>query len=179
MATNIRILPHYSYDVYLHWQGKWELIDGLPFALDSVSVPEHQAVAGNVSAAFRFALKSCKRCKVLQPVDYKIGEHTVYQPDALVVCKPIEKTFLDFPPVLIVEVLSPRTTFIDRHKKFHSYQEEGVPYYLIVSPETEETEVYALEEGEYVLKQKAVSFTYTFQLHEECEATIDFGEIWK
>jgi Uma2 family endonuclease len=115
----------------------------------------------------------------MQPVDYKIKEDTVFQPDMLVVCKPIEKKFLDFPPSLVVEVVSPSSVFIDRHTKFHAYQEQGIPYYLIISPDSEETEIYKLEDNMYHLKQKAVAFTYTFLFEDNCEAIIDFGEIWK
>jgi Uma2 family endonuclease len=114
----------------------------------------------------------------MQPVDYKVKEDTVFQPDMLIVCKPIEKKYLDFPPSLIAEILSPSTVFIDRYTKFHAYQEQGVPWYLILSPETEETEIYSLENGVYQLKQKAVTFDFTFRL-DACEVTINFAEVWK
>lgn len=171
-------MPHYTYDDYVHWEGKWELIDGIPYAMSPAPIPKHQIVATNLSAEFRFALKRCRDCRAMQPVDYKLSEDNVFQPDMLVVCKPIEKKYLDFPPSLVSEVVSPSSVLIDRHKKFYAYQEQSIPYYLIVSPETEETEIYVLDEGEYVLKQKGGNFIYTFQL-DGCEATIDFAEIWK
>lgn len=70
--------------------------------------PEHQFVAGNLHAEFRNALKTkgCD-CKVYQPIDYKISEDTILNPDLLLVCKPIAKAFLDFAPELIAEILSP------------------------------------------------------------------------
>ena len=179
MSVAVKILPHYTYDDYIHWEGRWELIDGIPYAMSPAPVPKHQIAAGNVHAEFRFALKRCKYCEAIQPLDYKIKEHTVFQPDMLIVCKPIEKKYLDFPPSLVIEVLSPSSIFIDRHTKFYAYQEQGIPYYLIISPETEETEVYILEEGEYVLKQKGINFQFNFRFDEGCEATIDFAEVWK
>lgn len=179
MPKAVKILPHYTYDDYVHWEGRWELIDGIPYAMSPAPVPKHQITSTNLSAEFRFALKKCKHCKVMQPVDYKIAEDTVFQPDMLVVCKPIQKNFLDFSPSLVVEVLSPSSVVIDRNTKFYAYQEQGIPYYLIISPETEETEIYILEEGEYRLKEKSREFTYAFHFDEECEAEIDFGELWK
>jgi Uma2 family endonuclease len=178
MSGAVKILPHYTYDDYVHWEGKWELIDGIPYAMSPAPVPKHQIFATNLSAEFRFALKQYKECKVMQPVDYKVKEDTVFQPDMLIVCKPIDKKYLDFPPSLIAEILSPSTVFIDRHTKFHAYQEQGVPWYLILSPETEETEIYSLENGVYQLIKKAVTFDFTFRL-DECEVTINFGEVWK
>ena len=179
MSGAIKILPNYTYDDYVHWEGRWELIDGIPYAMSPAPVPKHQIAAGNLLAEFRFELKKCEVCKVMQPIDYKIKENTVYQPDLLIVCKPIEKKFLDFPPSLVTEILSPSTVFIDRNTKFYTYQEQGIPYYLIISPDTEETEVYELENGAYQLKEKAVAFHYTFRFDEDCSATIDFSEIWK
>lgn len=178
MSGAVKILPHYTYDDYIHWEGKWELIDGIPYAMSPAPVPKHQITAGNVLAEFRFNLKRCKPCKVMQSIDYKLREDTIFQPDMLIVCKPIEKKYLDFPPALVVEVLSPSSIFIDRHTKFYAYQDQRIPYYLIVSPETEETEVYVLEDGAYMLKQKDRDFSYTFQFG-DCEAAIDFAEVWK
>jgi len=60
------------------------------------------------------ALKKCKNCRAMQPVDYKIGDDIVLQPDLLVVCKPINKPYLDFAPALVAEILSPATALKDR-----------------------------------------------------------------
>lgn len=179
MSGAVKILPHYTYDDYVHWEGRWELIDGIPYAMSPAPIPKHQIVAGNILAEFRFQLKKCSHCKVMQPVDYKITEDTIFQPDMLIVCKQIQKKFLDFPPSLVVEVVSPSSVFIDRHTKFHAYEGQGIPYYLIISAETEETEIYVLENGEYHLKEKARAFNYTFRFDDDCSATIDFSEIWK
>lgn len=179
MSSAVKILPHYTYEDYVHWEGKWELIDGIPYAMSPAPVPNHQITSGNLLSEFRVQLKRCKTCKVMQPVDYKINDDTVFQPDLLIVCHPIEKKYLDFPPALIVEILSSRTIFIDRNTKFYTYQEQGIPYYLIISPDTEETEIYVLENGTYQLKEKATAFTYTFRLDNDCEATVDFAEILK
>lgn len=136
MPGTLKILPHYTYDDYIQWEGKWELIDVIPYAMSPVPIPKHQITAGNILSEFRVQLKRCKHCKVMQPVDYKINENTVFQPDMLVVCKPIEKKYLDFTPSLVVEVLSPSSIMIDRHTKYYAYQEQHIPYYIIISPET-------------------------------------------
>jgi Uma2 family endonuclease len=96
----------------------------------------------------------------------------------LIVCDKIEKSFLDFPPSLVVEILSPATALKDRHSKFDIYQEQQIKYYLIVSPDKEEVEVYTNEGGTYQLKQTGRDFTYTFSFEADCTATIDFKQIW-
>lgn len=179
MPKNIRILPHYTYDDYVHWEGKWELIDGIPYAMSPAPTPHHQMIANTLGALFYLALKKCRTCKAYQAIDYKITEDTVVQPDVSILCQKPTKKFIDFRPALVVEILSPSTALKDRHTKAGLYASQKVPYYIIISPETEETEIYVLEEGAYQLKQKGVDFQFTFHFEEDCEAIIDFAEIWK
>jgi Uma2 family endonuclease len=77
----------------------------------------------------------------------------------------------------VVEILSPATALKDRHSKYSIYESQAIPYYLIISPDTEEVEVYKLREGIYSLEQKGNNFSYQFSLG-DCTATIDFKEIW-
>ena len=45
-----------------------ELIDGIPYAMSPAPRPEHQAIATNLAAELRLALKKNKcNCKVYQP----------------------------------------------------------------------------------------------------------------
>ena len=173
----VQLLPKYTYDDYVQWEGKWEVIRGIPYAMAPAPVLKHQYLASNLTTEFNIALKKCKKCKVYQPIDYKISDETIIQPDVLIVCKEPKKKFLDFPPALVIEILSPATAMKDRHTKFDIYQQQKIPYYLIVSPEEEAIEVYELENEEYVLRKKEHAFSYTFVL-ESCEATVDFNEIW-
>ena len=55
------------------------------------------------------------------------------------------------PPTLVVEILSPATTLIDRSTKRLLYARHGVPYYWIVDPEARTVEAYTLSEGGYQL----------------------------
>jgi Uma2 family endonuclease len=173
----IQLLPRYNYDDYVQWEGKWEVIRGIPYAMAPAPIPKHQYLATNIASEFRHSLKKCKKCKVYQPLDYKVDNETILQPDVLILCHEIKKKFLDFPPTLVVEILSPATELKDRHTKFEIYQEQGIPYYLIVSPESETVELYELENERYVPRKNAHDFTYTFLL-ENCEAIIYFDEIW-
>jgi Uma2 family endonuclease len=179
MTGPVKILPYYTYNDYVQWEGKWELIDGIPHAMSPAPTPKHQIIANSLGALFYFALKSCKQCKVAQAIDFKISEDTILQPDISILCQSTTKKFIDFTPALVVEILSPSTALKDRHTKLGLYQQQGVPFYLIVSTDTEETEVYVLENNEYVLKQKGNQFSHIFQFEENCSATIDFGELWK
>lgn len=178
MSEAVKILPNYTYQDYIHWEGKWELIAGIPYAMSPAPVPKHQRVGGNLFAEFRRWLKGNETCAVYQPIDYLVDDNTVLQPDMLVVCGEIKKKYLDFPPVLVVEVLSPATSLKDHHTKYEIYESQGVKYYLMISPDTEEVEVYGLTEaGKYELKKKGRDFEFDFLL-ENCTAHIVFREIW-
>jgi Uma2 family endonuclease len=179
MQSAVKILPYYTYEDYEQWEGKWELIDGIPYAMSPAPTPKHQIIANTLGALLYFSLKGCKHCKVAQAVDYKITEDTIFQPDVSVICTEAGKKFIDFPPALVAEILSPGTELKDRHTKLPRYQQQGVPYYLMISQNTEETEVYMLVNSEYELQQKDKSFSFCFQFTDDCSATIDFSELWQ
>jgi Uma2 family endonuclease len=179
MSSAVKILPHYTYEDWLHWDGQWELIDGIPHAMSPMPVPEHQRIGGNLFTEFRQALKSGKNnFKAYQPVDYRVSDETVLQPDMLVVCGDITKKYLDFAPALVVEILSPSTALKDRHSKFEIYQSQKVKYYLIVNCELPEVEVYELVDDVYKLMSRGKDVEYQFNL-DDCEAMIDFRKVWE
>ena len=178
MGSAVKILPHYTYADYVQWEGKWEVIDGIPYAMSPAPVPKHQVVAGNLHAEFRVQLKKCSKCKVYQPIDYLVEDDIILQPDMLVVCGEISKKYLDFPPSLVAEILSPSTAAKDRFTKFPIFQSKGIPYYLIIDPDLEDIEIYELFDGQYKMILRGKSIKYDFTL-DSCSASIDFSQIWQ
>lgn len=176
MGSKARILPNYTYDDYRQWKGRWEIIDGIPFAMSPMPSPKHQRIASSLSRLFENTLaenKNCS-CSVYQPIDVKIEETTVVNPDLLIVCQPINKQFLDFPPNLVVEILSPSTRLKDRNSKYTLYERFGIRYYLIIDPDKETIEVYRLNSaGVYELVDTA-----EFQLTDDCNISPDLSKIW-
>lgn len=128
MGVAEKYIPHYTYDNWVHWEGRWELIEGVPVAMSPMPHPEHQRVASELVTELTLALRDrgCNECKVYQPIDYKIAENTILEPDILIVCGKISKNYLDFAPALIVEVLSKSTEEKDRGIKYGLYQQEKV-----------------------------------------------------
>jgi Uma2 family endonuclease len=177
MPGPVRILPHYTYNDWEQWKGQWELIEGIPHAMRPLPEPKHQKIAAALVTEFTVALKTCKSCTAYQPIDYRVSDDTIIQPDMLVICNEISKKYLDFPPTLVAEILSPATALKDRHSKYSIYESQAIPYYLIISPDTEEVEVYKLTGSVYSLEQKGKDFSYQFSLG-NCSASINFKEIW-
>lgn len=176
MPTSTRILPHYTYEDYRHWKGQWEIIEGIPYAISPAPIPYHQFITGNLHAVFRAALQinNCA-CRTYQPIDYLISEDTVLNPDLLIVCKPILKKFLDFPPALVAEILSPSTALKDRHTKYELYQKAGIGYYLLIDPDLKVIEKFVLnQDGVY----EPGTDTAEYALTDDCLITVDLTGIW-
>lgn len=171
------VLPYYTYEDYEKWEGRWELINGLPYAMSPLPSIKHQSIASKLLHVFMSQMEACEGRLAIQPVDYLVKNDTVLQPDMLVICGDTKEKYLDFPPALVVEILSPSTALKDRHTKFAIYQSQRIPYFIIISPKTEEAEVYEYIGEEYCLAKKGKDFSRRFNFG-DCEATIDFSNIW-
>ncbi len=174
-------LPHYTYYDYEQWEGRWEVIQGIPFSMLPSPLPEHQLFASELTTRFSNALKAlpCKDCYASLPVDYKISEDTIVQPDMLIICGRPRKAYLDFPPELVIEILSNSTLNKDRGIKFRLYQQARISYYLIVDIQDKRIEVYKLEHGEYKMTLPKTSTTCPFDFNiGKCSAvTVDL-HVW-
>lgn len=179
--TAVKLLPYYTYEDYCNWEGRWELIEGIPFAMSPAPTPRHQWLAANIMYELKSALKKsrCRKCKVYDFIDVKIEEDTILQPDCLIVCNPIHKKFLDFPPSLVVEILSQATALKDKHTKFSIYEKFGIKYYLIVDEKKEEIEVFHLEDSKYVLQTNLPEIPFTFTLEDDCKIEVLLKNIWE
>ncbi len=180
MSSAYRILPHYTYDDWVQWEGKWELIEGIPFAMSPAAVPKHQQISAELISEFIFSLRKvkCKTCRVYSPIDFKISEDIILEPDILIVCDEIKKNYLDFPPVLVIEILSPSTALKDRNTKFQIYQQQKIKYYLIIDVNIESIEVYELINDTYKLHSLNDHELFEFKLHDSCNITPDLKSIW-
>ena len=170
-------LPHYTWDDYQHWEGYWELIDGIAYAMSPAPSILHQTISQKIAAQFELALSSCPSCQALLPVDWKIDEDTVVQPDNLIICGEIAGNYLTKAPQLIVEILSKSSEQKDKVAKFGLYEKEGVKYYLIVDPESQVVKVYDLFDGRYVKKLDASHELLDFKIA-ECDFKVDLSKIW-
>ncbi|TKK70889.1 Uma2 family endonuclease [Ilyomonas limi] len=81
---------------------------------------------------------------VFTGLDWKISNETVVRPDVMIVCGKIETDYLEFPPALIVEILSSTSLVKNRNIKFELYRENGVKYYIMADYTKETVEVFEL-----------------------------------
>ncbi len=175
-------MPHYTYEDLCVWEGRWEIIDGIPYAMAPAPAPRHQLISNRIKYELTGAIKrkGCKDCDFYDFIDIKIAEDTVLEPDAVVCCKEITKLFLDFPPAIVVEVLSPSIAMKDRNNKFYQYQFFKIPYYIIIDTDKNTVEIYLLNrEGKYQLENISSDELYTFTLDDTCSIQLVPGAIWK
>ena len=127
-------IEYYTYQDYKKWEGRWELIDGIPLAMAPASLPTHQFIANQISFQLNKQLDKCIDCSVLGEVDYKINEETILRPNVVFTCEKLNKPFI-VTPELIFEIVSPSSARRDEKFKFEIYEKEKIKYYVfIVNP---------------------------------------------
>jgi Uma2 family endonuclease len=97
----------------------------------------------------------------------------------MVICKPVtNNNFLDFPPSLVAEVISPSSMVKDRREKYEIYQAQGVKYYIIIEPSFKKTDVFELLKNNYhPVAVNPVEFTFEFE--NNCNALITFTGLFE
>ena len=141
--------PRYTYEDYRRWEGDWELIEGIPYAMAPSPFGKHQRVVAELLRIIQNQLDECPdRCYVYPELDWIINEETVVRPDLMVVCKYIEE-YLREPPEVVIEVVSKTTAERDEKLKFELYEREKVKYYVLVYPELKKVRAFQLKEGGY------------------------------
>lgn len=173
-------IPRYTYDDYKLWEGDWELIDGIAYAMSPAPMIKHQSISNKIGRYLDEAFNGCKICQALLPINWKIDEHTVLQPDNIVIChKPQNEAYITKAPKIIFEVLSKSTAKKDTGIKFDIYEKEGVAYYIMVDPDEEMAKVYKLHEGRYIKVGDVTDEKIEFEI-KECakSASFDFSKIW-
>ncbi len=177
-ALKKEYFPSYTYDDYKLWEGNWELICGIPYAMSPAPMIKHQQISNKIAWQLQELLKDCKQCQALLPIDWKIDNTTVVQPDNLVICHtPQEESYIKKAPKIIFEILSKSTRSKDLNLKYDLYEQEGVNYYAIVDPVESLAKVYVLKDGRYIKAIDAHKDSLLFEL-DECSFEFDFGKIW-
>jgi Uma2 family endonuclease len=165
---------------YLTWDDdqRWEIIDGQPYAMSSPTTL-HQALVTEFLMTLGAHFKD-KPCRVLpSPLDVKLSDHDVVQPDLLVVCRPeqITRSHIDGAPQLVVEILSSSSLRHDRVRKLNLYGRSGVGEYWLITPDPFIVEVLHNREGVFTTVG-AYTEADTLLSPSFPEIRIDLGEIF-
>ncbi len=152
---------HCTYADYRQWPDdeRWELIDGIAYAMAPAPTISHQTLAGQLFRQIDQALDGTPCRTLIAPVDVLLPAAnetdeqatTVVQPDILVVCDPAKVTENNIrgAPDWIIEVLSPNTARYDHLTKRALYERAGVREYWLVHPVDRVITLYTLKDGLY------------------------------
>ena len=166
---------YYSYEDYKHWEGDWELIDGVAYAMAPASIKSHQFLAGMIIYEMNKTLE-CEECEVLVEIDYKVNEYTVLKPDVVLSCNDEGERYLTKAPKIVFEVISPSTARRDEEIKFKIYEEEGVEFYILVYPDDLRAKIYKNINGKF---KKVGDFSKESFDFEICGIKVDFENVFR
>ena len=166
---------YYTIEDYEKWEGDWELIRGVPYAMAPFALPIHQRINGKIFRFLDEKLENCPKCKVLIESEIYFSEDTVIRPDCFVICYPISNK-LTLAPSIVFEVVSKSSSKRDEVLKYSIYEEEKVQYYVLIYPDLKKAKIYELINGKY---QKVGDFQDKFTFKIDCEIEFDFKKIFK
>lgn len=127
---------------------RYEIVDGV-LLVNASPVPDHQVVVGNVFLLLHRHAPADLRV-LPAPLDVVLADDTVLEPDVLVARRiDFSRTNLPAVPLLVVEVLSPSTSTVDRNLKKDRYERAGIPSYWMVDPTSLVLTVFELVDGSY------------------------------
>lgn len=161
MSLAKRDSAHHTYADYLTWpkDPRYELIDGVAYAMAPAPVIDHQRIAGEIFRQIANALVGKPCIPLIAPVDVRLPKtdeaderiDTVVQPDVLVLCDEhkLDRRGIRGAPDFVVEVLSPATASHDQVLKRRVYERAGVREYWLVHPTDRLLTIYRLDNGEY------------------------------
>ncbi len=171
-------LPAYTYEDYQSWEGDWELIEGIPYAMAPAPVKRHQMLAGYIFSEIIPSTDKCPYCDVLLDEDWKLDSNTVLKPDVALVCYDDNPNFISKTPEVVFEILSPSTARRDEGIKFERYEEQGVKYYILVYPDELLAKVYQHNGDKF--KKVAECDTENFDFEDiSCPFSFSFKKVFK
>lgn len=132
---------------------RYEVMEG---ALMMVPAPttRHQKISGNIEFSLRRFVMDNGLGEVFDaPTDVVLSNDVVVQPDILFISKARagiigEKAVIGSPD-LVVEIISPSSSFNDSVRKREIYQRFGVKEYWLVFPDEKAIEIMTIEDGLY------------------------------
>ncbi|RUM93374.1 MAG: Uma2 family endonuclease [Thiothrix sp.] len=161
MSLVLKDEKRHTYGEYLSWSDdeRYELIDGIAYAMGAAPVRMHQRLLGEMFRQIADALDDSD-CEVdIAPFDVRLPERNevdeeiinVVQPDLIVVCDrdKLDERGCRGAPDWVIEVLSPSTAGHDQILKLALYERHGVREYWLAHPADRIVTIYHLENGQF------------------------------
>ena len=172
-----------NYEDYLNLPNdgkRHEIIDGEHYMTPAPQT-RHQIVSRNLERILLNYIEENDLGQLLYaPIDVILSDTTVVQPDLLFIRKEreniIKKNFIQGPPDLIIEILSPGNEKLDRLTKMKHYATYGVTEYWLIDFEARILEQNVLE-GDIFERTSVFSHNFSSSLFPDL--TINLTQIFK
>ena len=159
MSSRHVALTYHDYAALPDDGRRYELHDG-ELSVTPAPSPQHQMCSANLFRILDSHVRSHGLGVVLfAPLDVILSDTAIVQPDLVYLAADrlaaISRRGIEGPPTLVVEILSPSTTAIDRDTKHRLYARHRVPLSWIVDPNARLLDAYRLGEDRYTLALRA------------------------
>ncbi len=130
---------------------QYELVDGVIIVSPSATWG-HQRIAREILLQLTQFLEKNPIGEAVGDVDVRLRENLVLRPDVVFLSS--EKaarvtSYIDEPPDLVVEIVSPGAVQRDLQDKKHDYETAGVGEYWVIDPEAGKMHFFALDAGRF------------------------------
>lgn len=133
---------------------RWELLDG-ELVMTPSPRPVHQDIAFRLGVIIDRVLPAGAHL-FLAPLDVRLDERNVLQPDLMLVAEDIiGDEFVSGPPILAIEILSPSTRRRDLITKLDILERAGCAHYWVIDPADASVRIWVLVRGGYRLAAHA------------------------
>ena len=148
------------------------------FYLSPSPLAVHQIIVGQLFRLFADVADRTDGVAMVAPMDVHMVDHSVVQPDVLFISRQrreLIENWVEGPPDLLVEVLSPGTASRDRVYKLNLYREYGVGEYWVVDPKRRRIS-FLVREGDEFVERAPDSSIYRSAAVPEIE--LDMDALW-
>ena len=159
MTSHQVVLSYKEYEALPVDGRRYEIHEG-ELSVTAAPSPQHQMIIRNLFRALDAHVKAGRAGEVLfAPLDVILSDISIVQPDIVYLdnsrVSALSQRGVEGPPTLVVEIVSPSTTLIDRSTKHQLYARYGVPFFWLVDPEGRTIEAFVLGPQGYTLAVRA------------------------
>jgi Uma2 family endonuclease len=147
MVANSSAAADWTYDRYaeLDDDQRYEIIDGVLLMTPAPGTRHQMVLTRLAGRLIPFVDKNQLGTLLLAPTDVVLAPNQVVQPDLLFVSSAragiVDERAVNGAPDLVVEILSPTSLHLDRHRKFGLYESAGVREFWLVDPANKGIEI--------------------------------------
>lgn len=148
MSTVPDYRSHYTVEDYRQWEGDWELWRGTAVSMTPSPFGRHALLLAQAAKVLGNAVdQNACNAVVLAEIDWIVSSDTVVRPDLTIICGDAPERHVESAPALVVEIFSDSTRERDETVRKQLYQEQGVPWLLLIDPDAGSMLAFRLDEA--------------------------------